>query len=86
MPMRNPESAISFLTGEVHALFMITQALVFKHPNPQAMLSQLDTAEQLGLANLEPHPIENAVIDGFQFVMGSVRGIAAKAVEESQRK
>jgi len=75
MPMQNPERAIAYLTGEVHALFMISQAVARTHPAPQALLSDLETAAQLGLANIEPHPVPDATIEGYQHVIGGVRNI-----------
>jgi hypothetical protein len=73
MAMRNPNRAISTLVGEVHALFMAVQVLAKTHPNPSAVLAEFDTATQLGLANLEPHPIEDAVIVGYQETADAIR-------------
>jgi hypothetical protein len=77
MAMRNPERAIATLTGEMHALFMAVQALAKTHPNPIAALSEFDAAAQLGLAALEPHPIPNAVIAGYQDTVAGIRGAFA---------
>jgi hypothetical protein len=77
--MKNPERAISTLTGIVHALFMSVQSLAKTHPDPKALLTELETAEQLGLANLEPHAIDDAVIVGFQHVMTAIRQAAESA-------
>lgn len=73
MPMSNPERAIATLTGTYHALFMSIQAIAKTHPNAQALLSELETVSQLGLASLEPHPIPDATIQGFLFVIDAVR-------------
>jgi hypothetical protein len=71
--MRNPERAISIITGEVHALFMAVQVLVKTHPNPNFALAELAAAEQLGLAALEPHPIADATIVGYQETVAGIR-------------
>lgn len=73
MTMNNPERALLTLVGEVHALFMAMQAIVRTHPNPSAALVQLDVADQLGLASLEPHPIQDAVIAGYQETVAGIR-------------
>jgi hypothetical protein len=80
--MKNPERAISTLTGMVHALFMSVQCLAKTHPNPQALLTELETAEQLGLANLEPHhhvfafPLwTRALLAGRSFLSSSFGGL-----------
>jgi hypothetical protein len=72
MPMRNSEQALNKLVGEVHALFMAVQVLAKTHPNPNAAKTELDIAEQLGLAALEPHPIDDAVLTAYQ---DTVKGI-----------
>jgi hypothetical protein len=71
--MQNPERAIAYLVGEVHALFMFSQALAQVHPHPEQLLATLEIAEQLGLAHLEPHPVQDAVIDGYQHVISGLR-------------
>lgn len=63
----------------VHGLFMATQALAKTHPDPKAFLHELEIAAQLGLANLEPHPIDDAVIVGFQHVADAIRKAARSA-------
>lgn len=76
--------AISFLTGEVHALFVFSQALVFAHPDPRALLSPLNEAEQLGLANIEPLPVSDAVVEGYQFAFDGFRKAVEAAMGKSQ--
>jgi hypothetical protein len=78
--------SISFLKGEVHALFMFSQALAFAHPNPQALLSHLNQAAQLGLANIEPLLVSDALVEGYQFAFDGIRKAAEAAVEKSQNK
>jgi hypothetical protein len=78
MAPKNISHAIAFLTGEVHALFMVSQAFALSHPDPSKLLVQLDYAEQAGLANIENQPLkDNAVIEGYQFAAQALR----KAVE-----
>ena len=43
------------------------------HPNPNDLLGELNVAEQLGLAALEPHPLQDAVIAGFQDTVAGLR-------------
>jgi hypothetical protein len=73
MPMKNAERAIYTLTGQVHALYMAVQVLAKTHQNPSAALSALESADQQGLASLEPHPIADAVIVGYQDSIAAIR-------------
>ena len=72
MPMKNAERAICTLTGEVHALFLAVQVLAKTHQNPSAALSDLEIAAQMGLAALEPHPIDDATIGGYQDTIAAI--------------
>lgn len=58
---------------------MTVQSLAKTHPNRNAFLNELEIAAQLGLANLEPHPIDDSVIVGFQHVIDGVRKAANSA-------
>jgi hypothetical protein len=84
MPMKNPQRALSTLTREVHALYMTIQALARTHPNPTEFSLQLDQVEQMGLAALEPHPIDDAAIVGYQDTMKAIRRVLAANPRNSQ--
>jgi len=71
--MKNPDRALATIVGEVHALYMVVQVLAKTHENPQLALSELAVVEQLGLAALEPHPIPDATIVGYQDVIAGIR-------------
>ncbi len=73
MPIRNPERALNQLVGEFHALFMAVQVLAKTHPSPNVAKTELDGAEQLGLAALEPHPIDDAILIAFQDTMRGIQ-------------
>lgn len=73
MPLKNAERAIQTLTGEVHALFLAVQVLAKTHPNPSVVLSDFEILAQQGLAALEPHPIDDAVIVGYQDAIAAIR-------------
>jgi hypothetical protein len=74
MAPENISHAIAFLTGEVHALFMVSQALALSHADPDKLLVQLNYAEQAGLANIENQPLkDDAVIEGYQFAALALR-------------
>jgi len=77
MPMKNPERAIATLVGEFHALYITVQVFAKTHENPNLAFSELTTAEQLGLAAIEPHPIPDATIVGYQDVIAGIRGALA---------
>jgi RNase adaptor protein for sRNA GlmZ degradation len=80
MPPERAAHAILFLTGEVHALIMFSQALAKSHPDSAALLLRLNEAAQYGLASLEQLPnAGDVVIDGYQFAIDAIRK-AAKAV------
>jgi hypothetical protein len=83
MPVKNAERALHTLTGEVHALFLAVQVLAKTHQNPSAMASELDIAAQRGLAGLEPHPIDDAVIVRYQdAIAGIQRALAANPLHK----
>ena len=86
MPAERVTHAISYLTGEVHALFMFSQALAMAYHTPPALLSCLNEVEQLGLARIETQPVGDAVVDGYQFVFDGVRKAVEAAAERSQNK
>jgi hypothetical protein len=73
MPMKNPERALAKLVGEVHALYLSVQVLAKSHPYPVSALAALSEAEQRGLAALEPHPIDDAIIATFQETVEGIR-------------
>jgi hypothetical protein len=77
MPMNNPERALATVVGEVHGLFMAVQALVKTHPVPQQFLTEFEKFAQFGLAAIEPHPVPDAVVHGFQHVVAGIRQAAA---------
>jgi hypothetical protein len=52
---------------------MTIQVFAKTHPNPTAVLAELAVAEQLGLAALEPHPIEDAAIVEYQDAVAGIR-------------
>ena len=74
------EFTLSFLTGQVHALFMVTQMLANALPEPARVLSVLDVMEQEGIANLEAQPIPDAAVDGLRRGFSGVRGAVEAAV------
>ena len=86
MPPERVTHAISFITGEVHALFLFAQALATSHPDPQALLSGLNEAAQQGLANIEAAPVPDAAVEGYQFVIGGIRKMAEAAAGRSQTR
>jgi hypothetical protein len=77
MPMKNPERALVTLVGEFHALYIAVQVLAKTHENPNLAVSELAQAEQLGLAAIEPHPIPDATVVGYQDVIAGIRGALA---------
>ena len=82
MPAERTAHAIAFLTGEVHALFLFSQVLASLHPNHALLLAHIDSAAQQGLANVEVLPVEDAVIEGYQFAIEGIR----KAVKAAAGK
>jgi hypothetical protein len=84
MSPEQTEHAISFVTGEVHALFMFSQAVAMSHPNPQALQLRLEEVAQHGLASIEMHPVGDAVIEGFQFAVGAMRKAVESAMANSR--
>jgi hypothetical protein len=73
------EHTVSYLTGEVRGLLIVSQVLASAHPDPQKLLSRWDEIEQTGLANI----IDTATIDGYRFALASIRtAVEATAAKE----
>ena len=66
MDPENVEFTLNFLTGQVHALFMVTQMLANAQPDPVKVLSLLDALERDGIANMEALPVGDAALDGLR--------------------
>lgn len=76
----NPaQRALFFLTGEIHALFMFSQALAKSHPDPERLRAELEIAAQHGLAKIEPLPVSDAAIEGYQYIMAGLQKAVATA-------
>jgi len=84
MAMNNPERALATITGEVHALFMAVQALAKTHTHPEAALVEFENFAQFGLAALEPHPVPEATIRGYQHVVEGIRQVLAANPQRNQ--
>ena len=61
------------LTGESHALFLFSQALARLYPDPQALFSELNKVEQLGLAHIEAAPARDTTVFAFQTTIAGLR-------------
>jgi hypothetical protein len=72
MPPENMTRAIWNLTGQVHALFLACQAMAKSHANSDLVLTQLEKAQQEGLASLENLPINDAILIGYQHALGGL--------------
>jgi hypothetical protein len=79
MDPENVEYLLNFLTGQVHALFMVTQMLANAQPEPTRVLSLLDALEQSGLATVEAQPVGDATLDGLRRGFSGVRGAVEAA-------
>jgi hypothetical protein len=66
MAIKNSETALVKLTGEVHALYLFVQALARTHSNPSLALEEFERASQAGLAFLEPHAVPDVMIATYQ--------------------
>ena len=83
--MPNPgELSNSFLAGEIHGLYTFAHVLVCTCPNPQLVLSEFEAAEQVGLARIEPLPLHDDLVRGFQFVMDGLRKALAAEAEAAR--
>lgn len=79
MDPKNVEFTLNFLTGQVHALFMVTQMLANAQPDPVKVLSLLDALEQAGIANMEAQPVGDAALDGLRQGFSGVRSAVEAA-------
>ncbi|HME26153.1 MAG TPA: hypothetical protein VKI44_33295 [Acetobacteraceae bacterium] len=67
--------AIQYLTGETHALCLFRAAVARAHPDPDALLPQMDRAEQRGLAHIEALPLSDAAYNEYRFLFDNVRRV-----------
>lgn len=86
MAMNNPERAIATLVGEVHGLLMVVHALAKTHSNPAAVLTELDAIKEYGLAAIEPHPVPETTILGFQYVVENTRRALRAGASDNQER
>jgi len=77
--MEPVEFTMNFLTGQVHALFMVTQMLANAQPDPTKVLSLLNELEQVGIANMEAQPVGDAALEGLRRGFSGVRGAVEAA-------
>lgn len=76
----NLERAVATLTGEYHALFMFAQVVAMNHPDPNALLAEMNVSEQLGLSAIESTTVPDATIVGFQETLaGILRALSANS-------
>ena len=74
-----PSIDVSFLVGEVHALVMFAQILAVSSPHARQVLSNLEVADQVGLAKIESEPVGDDAVQGYQFVVGELRRVLISA-------
>jgi hypothetical protein len=84
MPPDRASHAITYLTGEVHALFMFCQMVAKLHPNHPALLAAVDEIHQKGIASIAPEPVPEATIEGFEFVVEGLRKMILASAATSQ--
>jgi hypothetical protein len=75
MPPERVHHSISFLTSEVHAMFMFCQMMARFQPDHELTLRRIDEIDQIGLASIGATTVPDATIEGFQFVMEGLRKI-----------
>ncbi len=66
----NTES-LDFLSGEVHALLLVCQALIRLHSHPEIHRA-IRLVEQAGLAKIEGQPVSENTLLGFRFAMDAL--------------
>lgn len=79
-PERMPH-AIAYLSGEVHALYLLIVAISLAHPDRPALLHQIDQAK-LGGSILGAQPTPDAMLEGFQFVIDNLLETLRSAQED----
>jgi len=55
---------LEFLTGEVHGLHTVLMAVLSTHPNPRALVQELDRLAALRSAMSNPMPVTEQYIQG----------------------
>jgi hypothetical protein len=67
------EDWIDFVAGRQQGSIAVFLALIETHPDPQAMLSFLERAEQAALANVELTPLSDRYIEGMRDMIDRAR-------------
>jgi len=61
------------LAGKAHALFIFSQILAKLHPNPNALLPELNGIEQAGLAHIEASSLRDATVVAHQSTIAGLQ-------------
>ena len=72
---------VNAILGTTHALLMFSRVLAHTSPMQGILLSQLNDAEQAGLATIEGLSVHEKVIESYQFAMKQIREALEKAPE-----
>jgi len=75
-PDQNTRNIILYLTGQVHGLYVVMQALIGSHPVPDALREELSLVERLGRETLDSDGSSNQQVEGYQFVVNKARALA----------
>jgi hypothetical protein len=67
------EDWLDFIAGRQQGSIAVFLALIETHPDPQAMLSFLERAEQAALANVDPTPLSDRYIEGMRDMIDRAR-------------
>lgn len=79
MPESDDSDRIAFLTGEMHALHAVVQALCVTHPDHAMLLRDVQANLQVGLAKIESQPVPDVAVRGYQWMADELLRAIPKA-------
>lgn len=72
-PPDKTANPLQYIFGETYALVLFCAASARCHPNRDALLDEMDSAEQQGLAYLEFTQLGDAAFEGYRYLFDTVR-------------
>jgi hypothetical protein len=78
---RSQTAELSYLAGEVHALITFAQAAACALTVGQSLRLHFQVAKEAGLGNIAGLPVDDEVIDGYEFAADQISAALANPVK-----
>lgn len=77
---------LDFVAGRSKGTIAVLLALVATHPNPEALLAEIEKVEQSALAHAEASPFPDVYLEGLRDVIDTIRNmLVLRATAASDR-